>query len=76
MAKQSFRVKADINKVQTLADMGLRVTLDLPENAVPAASRLMELRRAGIEVTVTFEWEYKHLNSTGAGSGQADDNSE
>jgi len=38
---------AIVYKVQTLVDQGLRVTLDLPENAVIAAAQLMALKRAG-----------------------------
>lgn len=44
---------AVIYKVQTLVDMGLRVTLDLPENAIIAAAQLMALRRAGAILHVT-----------------------
>jgi len=37
-----------VYKVQTLADMGIRITLDLPETAIPQAAMLMEAKRAGI----------------------------
>lgn len=43
---------AVINKVSTLADGGLRVVLDLPEQAVDEAARLMELKRKGVVVKV------------------------
>lgn len=36
---------ATVYKVQTLVDGGLRVTFDLPESAIPQASRLMEFKR-------------------------------
>jgi hypothetical protein len=37
-----------VYKVQTLADNGIRLTLDLPEDSVEAAARLMEARRLNI----------------------------
>jgi hypothetical protein len=48
---------AEIYKVQTLVDRGLRVTLDLPEDAVVEVAKLMEYRRQGIGVQVTIEPE-------------------
>ncbi len=36
---------AVVYKVQTLVDYGLRVTLDLPENAIIAASQMMVVKR-------------------------------
>lgn len=39
---------ASVNKVQTLADGGIRVTLDLPESAIPQAAMLMECKREEI----------------------------
>jgi hypothetical protein len=44
---------AIIYKVQTLVDMGLRITLDLPENAIIAAAQLMALRRSGAVIHIT-----------------------
>ena len=38
---------AAVYKVQTLADMGIRITLDLPETALPPAAMLMETKRSG-----------------------------
>lgn len=43
---------AAVNKVQTLADMGIRITLDLPKTAIPQAAMLMETKRAGIPLKV------------------------
>ena len=45
---------AQIVKVQTLADGGLRITLDLPETAILAAAHLMECKRQGIPGDVSF----------------------
>lgn len=46
---------AIVARVQTLADNGLRVTLDLPEQAVVEAAQLMELKRIGAVLKVTVE---------------------
>lgn len=43
---------ATVYKVQTLADMGIRITLDLPETAIPQAAMLMETKRVGIPLKV------------------------
>ena len=40
--------QASVNKVQTLADGGIRVTFDLPETAIRQAAMLMECKRDGI----------------------------
>jgi len=44
---------AQVARVQTLADGGLRVTLDLPESAVMAAAELMTCKRFGVALEVT-----------------------
>ena len=38
---------ATVAKLATLADGGLRLTLDLPETAIMQAAQLMECKRAG-----------------------------
>jgi hypothetical protein len=43
----AIKFYATLAKIQTLADNGLRITLDLPENAVTQAAQLMELKRLG-----------------------------
>lgn len=43
---------ASVYKVQTLADMGIRITLDLPETAIPQAAMLMEAKRQGIPLII------------------------
>ena len=48
-----LRFTAIVARVQTLADNGLRVTLDLPEQAVVEAAQLMELKRIGAVLDVT-----------------------
>ena len=43
---------AEVNKVQTLADGGIRITFDLPETAIKQAAMLMECKREGIPLSV------------------------
>lgn len=52
---ESITVEAEIYKVQTLVDNGIRLTLDLSEDAVIEAAKLMECRRQGVTVKVTIE---------------------
>ena len=48
---------AQVDKVQTLADQGIRVTLDLQEcpEMVMIAAKLIECKRAGEVLRVTIE---------------------
>ena len=48
---------ATVYKVQTLADGGLRITLDLPESAIPQAAMLMECKREEIPLVFTAKVE-------------------
>lgn len=43
---------AQVARVQTLVDGGLRVTLDLPEDSVVAVAQLMEFKRLRIYLQV------------------------
>ena len=57
MAKQKQPVPvivfdAQVYKVQTLVDGGLRVTLDLPETAIPQVAMLIECKREGIPLII------------------------
>lgn len=61
----AIQFKAQIQKVQTLADGGLRVTLDFSESEIETAKELMECRRNGaileiaaVPVFVEKEKEY------------------
>lgn len=49
---EKIEFDATVYKVQTLADMGIRITLDLPETAIPQAAMLMETKRVGIPLKV------------------------
>jgi hypothetical protein len=44
----SIEFLAEVIRVGTLADGGIRVTLDLPETAVPEAALLMDCKRRGL----------------------------
>ena len=44
---------AQVYKVQTLTDNGVRVTLDLPETAIPQMALLAECQRHGIMLNFT-----------------------
>jgi hypothetical protein len=44
---ESITVSASVAKVTTLADMGLRITFDLPEDAIVEAAWLMQAKRQG-----------------------------
>jgi hypothetical protein len=52
---EPIKFPAQVARVQTLADGGLRVTLDLPENTIVQAAALMECKRLGITGNVTWE---------------------
>ena len=44
-----------VQKVQTLADGGLRVTLDLPETAIVQAAELMTCKREAVVLEAEFK---------------------
>lgn len=45
--------EAIVYKVSTLVDNGVRVTLDLPESAIPVMAMLAECKRRGIVLKIT-----------------------
>lgn len=53
MDKPSITFPAQVAKVTTLADGGIRITLDLSETAIAQAAMLMECKREGIELKFT-----------------------
>ena len=53
MAEAVIRFDAIVYKVQTLADGGVRVTLDLPETAIPQMAMLAETKREGVPLVFT-----------------------
>jgi len=62
MEKIIFR--AAVAKVATLVDGGLRVTLDLPEDAIGAAAMLMECKRNEIPLVVEAEEDLPFRSSS------------
>jgi len=55
MSDDALVFDATVAKVQTLVDNGIRLTLDLPEQAIEAAAVLMALKRQGSALRVTVE---------------------
>ena len=56
MGDTEITFPAEIIKVQTMVDYGIRLTLDLPENCVMQAAQLMECKRAqGVQLQVTIK---------------------
>ncbi len=53
----ALRFDAVVYKISTLVDNGIRVTLDLPEQAIEAAAVLMAFKRDGVALKVTVEAE-------------------
>ena len=45
LAEAVIRFDAIVAKAQTLADGGIRITLDLPESAIPQMAMLIEAKR-------------------------------
>lgn len=54
MSGDNAQVVASVAKVTTLADNGLRVTFDLPEDAVQVAAWLMECKQRGVAVAMAM----------------------
>lgn len=48
LAEAVIRFDAIVAKAQTLADGGIRITLDLPETAIPQMAMLIEAKREGV----------------------------
>jgi len=47
MTDDAIRFQAQVYKVQTTIDGGIRLTLDLPESSIDTAGELMRCRLAG-----------------------------
>lgn len=61
---------AAVYKVQTLTDNGIRVTLDLPETAIPQMAMLAECQRDGIPLMFAATVDSPQ-NRKRSGSGKA-----
>lgn len=53
VAEAVIRFEAIVYKVQTLADGGIRLTLDMPETAIPQMAMLAETKREGVPLEFT-----------------------
>lgn len=53
LADTVIRFEAVVYKVQTLIDGGIRLTLDMPETAIPQMAMLAETKRYGIPLEFT-----------------------
>jgi hypothetical protein len=74
-ADNVIRFSATIARVQTLADGGLRVILDMPEAAVKSASVLMEARQAGAFLEVAAVPVFQKVTVDGSKPKQRRNNS-
>ena len=50
---EPIRFDAEVYKVQTLVDGGVRVTLNLPETAIMQMGQLAECQRFGVVINIT-----------------------
>lgn len=50
---------AEVYKVQTLVDGGIRISFDLPEDQIEAMARLAEAKRIGVNLRVTVEEDHE-----------------
>lgn len=55
MTDDTLTFDATVNKVQTLADHGLRVTLDLPEHEILSVAMLMTYKRGAVALRVSVQ---------------------
>lgn len=52
MTDDAIRFSATVAQVKTMADGGIRITLDLPETAIETAAKMMTVRRNGAVLEV------------------------
>lgn len=53
LAEAVIKFDAIVYKVQTLADGGIRLTLDMPETCIPQMAMLAETKREGVPLVFT-----------------------
>ena len=53
LSEPVIKFEAVVAKVQTLSDCGVRLTLDMPETAIPQMAMLAEAKREGIPLEFT-----------------------
>jgi hypothetical protein len=66
MSEEVIRFRAEVSKVTTLADGGIRIVLDIAETEIEVAKQMMQARQAGavlevaavpVRVELATEWE-------------------
>jgi len=60
---EAITFPAQVVKVQTLADSGLRLTLDLPESEIVAFAWLAQCKRDGVTLDVTCDPSEKQIRT-------------
>lgn len=58
LAETVIKFDAIVYKVQTLSDGGIRLTLDMPETAIPQMAMLAETKREGIPLEFTAKVQH------------------
>ena len=58
LAEAVIRFEAIVYKVQTLADGGIRLTLDMPETSIPQMAMLAETKREGVPLEFTAKVQH------------------
>lgn len=56
MTAEAIRFQASVAQVKTMADGGLRLSLDLPESEIDTAAQMMKAKQAGaiLEIALVF----------------------
>jgi hypothetical protein len=61
MSESDIFFTASVARVSTLADGGLRITFDLPEQSIGVAAQLMECKRVGAAIEMTGKAKLRQL---------------
>jgi hypothetical protein len=64
-ATEVVSVLASVARVATLADQGLRITFDLPDDAIYAAAWLMACRQSSVAIRLDMRQETKDAVGNG-----------
>lgn len=63
MQDNIIKFKAQVSKVTTMADGGLRVVLDMAETEIEVAKQMMQVKQAGAILEVAAVPVYAELNA-------------
>ena len=67
MDAEALTFPAQVVKVQTLTDSGLRLTLDMPESEIVAFAWLAQCKRAGVVLEITCKPDKEVLTGVKTG---------